>query len=253
MCTLIVFYRVIPGYPVVVGMNRDEMLSRPAQEPQRIAGTPDIYAPRDQEAAGTWLGMNQWGLFAAILNRVSNRHSDAPPQPRSRGLLCLDALKRLSAEEALAFVREETAQPRYNKFTFLCLDKKHAYRVHFDNSRQIEVAELGPGLHVLVNYELKDSADTEYQRQSLERSERRQQRALEVLHGFSPRTPEEAIEKLKIIFKDHEREMCQHRGGFGTVSSSIVAISDSGPKVFLYARGSPCTTPYQDFSHIFAR
>jgi uncharacterized protein with NRDE domain len=252
MCTLIAFYRVIRGYPIVVGMNRDEMLSRKAREPQPIEGVPRVYAPGDQEAGGTWLGMNEWGLFAAILNRVSTRPSDAPPSPRSRGLLCLDALKKPGAEEAMSFVRAETAQPRYNKFTFLCLDKRHAYRVHFDNSRQVEVAELGPGLHVLVNYELKDSADTEYQRQSLERSERRRERALEFLHGSSPRTPEEAMEKLKGIFKDHEKDMCQHRGSFGTVSSSLVAIGVSGPEAFWYARGSPCTSPYQDFSHIFA-
>ena len=252
MCTLVAYYRAIDGYPMVVGMNRDEMQSRPAVGPRAIAGSPRVYAPLDREAGGTWLGVNEAGLFVAILNRVSSWPGDAPAKPRSRGLLCLDALGAPSASAARELVLREMSQPRYNKFTLLLMDAASAFRIHYDSSRQVGVTELAPGLHVLVNYELHDRADTEYQLWAHRKSEQRRLGALELLGGASPATAEEAIARLKSIFVDHSKGICQHGAGFATVSSSIVAVRGERPETFLYAAGNPCTSGYEDYSHLFS-
>ena len=68
MCTLIAFWRSVPGYGIVIGMNRDESSMRPADPPAILEGTPTIVAPRDRQAGGTWLGASVTGLLVALSN-----------------------------------------------------------------------------------------------------------------------------------------------------------------------------------------
>src|SRR2546426_11819911 len=96
MCTLIAFWRSVPGYGIVIGMNRDESSMRPADPPAVLDGTPMTVAPRDRQAGGTWLGglgMRLWVLLlhrrrdAAAGLRVRGRLVLAPQrQPRASGL-----------------------------------------------------------------------------------------------------------------------------------------------------------------------
>src|SRR3989442_12162909 len=80
MCTLIAFWRSVPGYDLVIGMNRDESAMRPADPPSILEGTPVIVAPRDRQAGGTWLGASGTGLLVALSNR-RGRISTAPRSP----------------------------------------------------------------------------------------------------------------------------------------------------------------------------
>src|SRR5262245_22536097 len=115
MCTLIAFHRCFADAPLVVAANRDEFHERPTEGPAlREASTSSsrrlersaragsgavtrVVAPRDLRAGGTWLGISESGLFAAI----TNRRCDTPdPQRRSRGWLVMEALAEPSAERA---------------------------------------------------------------------------------------------------------------------------------------------------------
>ena len=70
MCTLIVLHRCFAEAPLVLAANRDEFLDRPAEKPTlRQSGSRTVLAPRDLRAGGTWLGLNDAGLFAALTNR----------------------------------------------------------------------------------------------------------------------------------------------------------------------------------------
>src|SRR5438046_5610445 len=69
MCTLIGLWRSVPGYDLVVGMNRDEAWSRPSDPPFVWDGTPVVVAPRDRQAGGTWIGASGTGLVAALSER----------------------------------------------------------------------------------------------------------------------------------------------------------------------------------------
>src|SRR3989442_15760762 len=81
MCTLIAFWRSVPGYGIVIGMNRDESSMRPADPPAVLDGTPMIVAPRDRQAGGTWLG----GSGAGIVVALSDRPGATSPRAPSRG------------------------------------------------------------------------------------------------------------------------------------------------------------------------
>ncbi|MGH0029521.1 MAG: NRDE family protein, partial [Myxococcota bacterium] len=92
MCTLIVLHRCFEAAPLVVAANRDEYLDRPTEGPalrETARGDGRVVAPRDARAGGTWLGLNENGLFAAITNR---RCESPDPDRRSRGLIVMDAL-----------------------------------------------------------------------------------------------------------------------------------------------------------------
>ena len=100
MCTLALYFQTFPGYPVVVAANRDEYLNRPSAPPCALQRVPWIFGGKDLQAGGTWLGVNQYGLLAGLLNRHTPEPND--PARRSRGLLSLDALQTSSAAEAAA-------------------------------------------------------------------------------------------------------------------------------------------------------
>ncbi len=85
MCVLAV---VLAPDGLRVAANRDEFLERPSAPPAEVE--PGIVAGRDLRSGGTWLGVNRRGLFVA----VTNRHAPArAPEPLSRGLLALEALR----------------------------------------------------------------------------------------------------------------------------------------------------------------
>src|SRR5438309_9782695 len=107
MCTLALYFRVFENFPLVVAANRDEHYDRPSAPPQILSLNPKIVAGKDLRVGGTWLGINEHGVFAAILNRRGNGEQSAVSQARSRGLLCLDVLKRQSAREATALLRQD--------------------------------------------------------------------------------------------------------------------------------------------------
>src|SRR3989304_5509280 len=68
MCPLIALWRVVDGYDLVVGMNRDESANRPSEPPSLREGDPVLVAPRDLAAGGTWIGANANGLLLALSN-----------------------------------------------------------------------------------------------------------------------------------------------------------------------------------------
>src|ERR1700691_1210480 len=112
MCTLAVAVGVSPSIRLVVAANRDEMLARPAVPPFLWPGAPRVISPRDEVALGTWLGLNEHGLFVGVTNRAG-----APPDRslRSRGILVAESLRARSA--AALHARLADLDPRaYNPF-----------------------------------------------------------------------------------------------------------------------------------------
>ena len=75
MCTMAILYRVARGTPILVAANREERFDRPTQYPKIQSGSPRVVCGIDRKAGGTWLGVNQFGLFCAVLNR---RRADVP-------------------------------------------------------------------------------------------------------------------------------------------------------------------------------
>ncbi|MCH8086652.1 MAG: NRDE family protein [Chloroflexi bacterium] len=91
MCTLVILSRPGHRWPLIVGANREEMADRPWAPPGRHWPDRDqVVAGQDLEAGGSWLGINDFGVVAGIMNR---RGSLGPKtDKRSRGELVLEAL-----------------------------------------------------------------------------------------------------------------------------------------------------------------
>lgn len=104
MCTVVLLRRPGLTWPLLLAANRDEMLARPSRPPGRHwADRPNVVAGMDEQAGGTWLGINDEGVVAAVMNRVGSL--GPAPDARSRGELVLEALDHADAAvaaEALA-------------------------------------------------------------------------------------------------------------------------------------------------------
>src|SRR5256712_5198276 len=106
MCTLIAFWRSVPGYGIVIGMNRDESSMRPADPPAVLDGTPMIVAPRDRQAGGTWLGGRGTGPVGAL----PNPPGPSSPTPRSPGQTFPDPPRQTSGSRLPTFLHPGVRQ-----------------------------------------------------------------------------------------------------------------------------------------------
>lgn len=158
MCTLILLRRPGHDWPVLVGANRDEAKARPWRPPARHwADRPDVVAGLDELAGGSWLGINDHGVVAGILNR----HGSLGPAPgqRSRGELVLEALDHADATDAAKAIA--AIDPRaYRTFNMIVADSRDAIWLrHADDGGEVPV-EMRPvkaGLSMIASGEIDDS------------------------------------------------------------------------------------------------
>ena len=154
MCTLVILRRPEHDWPVIIGANRDEMIDRPALPPARHwPDRAEVLAGRDLLAGGSWLGVNDWGVAAAVLNR----HGSLGPAAglRSRGELVLEALDHadaVAAASALADLRTAS----YRSFNLIVADNRDAFWLRHAETGQIEVRPVKAGLSLIAAGEIDD-------------------------------------------------------------------------------------------------
>jgi uncharacterized protein with NRDE domain len=247
MCTLAIYFRVFADYPVVVAANRDEYLNRAALAPTVLGDRPRIIGGKDLRANGTWLGINEHGLVAGLLNRGVAQNGPNDPNLRSRGLLSLDALQHSSAEEAARFVARQRARD-YNAFNLLLASREAAF-VAYNRGGQIEIVKLTPGMHLLTNADVDDF--------ECPRISRSYGRFAELARSADfARDPVGRRADLAALLADHSTQLdartgrpnslCLHLGDYGTRSSSLIFMRrDSTAVEHFFAAGPPCTTAYE--------
>jgi uncharacterized protein with NRDE domain len=245
MCTLALYWKVFPGYSMIVAANRDEHYDRPSAPPAIIGTSPTIVAGRDLRAGGTWLGINEYGLLVGILNRRQQPGSVAQDAYRSRGLLCLEVL-RLSQVAELDRVFLDLAPGDYQPFTVVCVDTDRAC-VAYNTHEAIERIELSDGLHVFSN-------SFEFGAPS-EKVNRVYERFLNLSQvGNRPISPGDYLDGAAKALGDHalgdhlndpREAVCVHGDISGTVSSSIIFFSDAKRQFQMYyCAGAPCRNPF---------
>ena len=146
MCLIVFAHRARPAYRLVVAANRDEWFERPTAPAGFWADAPEIFAGRDLEHQGTWLGVSTTGRFSAITNfrDPGNHRPDAP----SRGRLVSDFLRSgVTPESYLERLRPDAAS--YNGFSLLVGDGESL--CYFSN-REGEIRGLEPGIYGLSNH-----------------------------------------------------------------------------------------------------
>jgi uncharacterized protein with NRDE domain len=116
MCLILLAYGVRDDAPLVVAANRDEFYARPALPAHQWQDAPQIFAGRDLEAGGTWLGVTTAGRFAAVTNYSE---TSAQKKPGSRGELVHRFLA--GSDSATAFA-SSVEHDLYSGFSLLVFD-----------------------------------------------------------------------------------------------------------------------------------
>jgi uncharacterized protein with NRDE domain len=244
---------MVPGFPLVVVANRDEQLDRASSPPRRWEG--GFVAPRDDVAGGTWLGLNDAGVFVAITNRYLGLRD---PSRVSRGSLVVDALLRASAREIHAAMGR-LDPTRFNGFHLVYADERDVLATVSDG-RELAQLVLGDGMTIVTERsfgaEPASWSPTEGNRRDHDRA--RVERIVAawektVADGFDP-------DRATALLSEHDEDnrlsaTCMHLDElrYGTRSSMVLAVADvtrNGPTAtrarMLWAEGPPCTTPFRE-------
>src|SRR5205807_81173 len=156
MCTLVILRRPGHRWPVLIGANRDEMIDRPSRAPARHwPDRPEVVGGLDELAGGSWLGINDWGVAAAVLNRQGSLGPAAGR--RSRGELVLEALDHADAVDAAAALShlDPTA---YRSFNLILADNRDAFWLKHGGSGRIEAHPIDEGLSLIAAGDLNEMA-----------------------------------------------------------------------------------------------
>jgi len=258
MCTAVILFRPGHAWPVIVATNRDEMIARPWVPPARHwPDRPRVVAGRDELAGGTWLGLNDYGVVAGMLNRRGSLGPQAGM--RSRGELPLEALDHADARTATdALVHIE---PRsYRSFNMAIADRTAAFwlRLKGENegtngggnqgqrkiARAVETFPIPAGLSMITARDRNDPASHRI-RLYLPRFER--------AAPPDPGTGDWAEWQALLASREYGAESGPRGAmtiapdqGYGTVSASLIALparADMKP-VWLFAPGSPDSVPF---------
>ncbi|CAI8738400.1 MULTISPECIES: NRDE family protein [Pseudomonas] len=144
MCLIVFAWRPGHAQPLIVAANRDEFYARPSRVLGAWEDAPGVYAGRDLEAGGTWLGVGPNGRFAALTN-IRDPHQ--PQGARSRGELVAAFLRgELGVEAYLDQVASRSQQ--YSGFNLLVADNA---QLGYLNARQPTPQVLGEGVYGVSN------------------------------------------------------------------------------------------------------
>ncbi|HAP98742.1 MAG TPA: hypothetical protein DCQ35_01630, partial [Rhodospirillum rubrum] len=160
MCTVVIDRRPGDPWPLLVAANRDELADRPWLPPARHwPSRPEVIAGLDELAGGTWMGLNDWGVVACVLNREGTLGPLAGR--RSRGELVLDALDMADARDAAEALAD--IDPRaYRPFNLIVADNRDAFWIrHADAEGRaaVEVHPLAEGLTLMTAHDPDDPLD----------------------------------------------------------------------------------------------
>jgi hypothetical protein len=244
MCILAIQYNLVPDTPILVAANREEFFERASLPPSIQSGKPRVLCGLDQKAGGTWLGVNQHGLFVAACNRLKSSAPVGPPAgpvgPRSRGVLCRELLRAGSARRAVDLALDEIASGQYDGVNFVVADSESGWVVH--GGDDYEAVQLEEGLSIIGNNDVNDPHDERvklaYRLLTLQTLDS-PVKFLAVASKVFAR-PTSAPGRPSMVIRGSER---------GTVSSTLLALGQK-PRdaIYQYADGAPDQAKYEDFS-----
>jgi len=231
---------------LVICFNRDELKTRGRAISPQIISTPtcDVIMPKDLDGGGTWLAVNQFGVFVSLLNlylesdiranevsraRYETGTAREDNTKRSRGLLVkeLSSCSNLSGFAEVLSAQDLTVYP---SFELAFISKFDKCRFVWDgdslNRRQLEPF----------------SSSSSYQPATVVAARRQK---FQQLMAESKETSKEKSKELLIdLHSEHSTQkdassICMHRDDACTVSMSLVEIDQSRIE-YQYWDGSPC-------------
>ncbi len=222
MCTLAISFA--PGR-LAVAANRDELLGRPARGP--FVWPQGFFAPRDEQAGGTWLGLTPGGLFVGVTNRfLAPKH----PERESRGALVVEALSQPSALAVHQSLGGLSAA-RFNAFHLLYADEARCF-LTWSDGEVVQQRELGSGVHVVTERSLRsDGVDARGREALVAKAEWTTEGLQKMLAVHHPTDPLQAT--------------CVHLPEFNYGTRSSFTLVDGA---LSWAEGTPCTTAFKSLN-----
>ncbi len=253
MCTLVVAARVIPGFPLVVVANRDEQRDRASSPPLAWPGTPSFIAPRDDVAGGTWLGLNEAGVFVAITNRFLGPRDASRT---SRGALVVEALRKTSAR-AIHESMGALDPGQYNGFHLVYADGRDVLATISDGAELAQLS-LGDGVAIVTERSFGAGNRGDDDKRRVDKIRTGWTKLTTPPRSGAPFDPTSAT----TLLADHDptdplAATCIHLDElrYGTRSSLVLSIREplgSASEAplsrarMLWAEGPPCMTPFVD-------
>jgi len=258
VCTLIALVDVVPGTPIVLAANRDELYDRPARAPAVLA--PGVVGGLDLRSGGSWLAIARDGRFAGVTNQREAVHEGAP---RSRGELVIALVGQPDRAAMRAYV-EGLDATSYASGNLLFGDATGADVAYVRRAGTVEIARLGRGVHVLTNDRLGSpefpKADHAASRLAALAGAPRPAlfAALPAILGDHTTPPPERVPPLPEgaaippELAATLQALCVHTPRYGTRSATLAAIGPAGTAALAWADGPPCTTPFVDAMPLYA-
>jgi uncharacterized protein with NRDE domain len=207
------------------------------------------------------MGVTREGLFVGVTNQRGFGGRDAAK--RSRGEIVIEALAKEHTDAVLAYVRTLDGRA-YNGFNLMWGDADALYVAYGrPERREVEPQRVPPGLHVLPNDQLDSAAFVKVARAKqllaqhvdapldtlVEQLQRAlADRALPALEDVPAPAPSARFDRALL------RELaalCVRTPGYGTRSSTVVALGKGSVLHYAYADGPPDSTPFVDVRGLF--
>lgn len=153
MCLIIFNWSPNSQTPLIVAANRDEFHQRPSLDAHFWNDEPSIFAGRDLEKNGTWLGLSKVEKhltykFAALTNF---RCIDNKQYQHSRGEITHNFLR--SEQSGLEYAQQIKFE-QYAGFNGLFFDGQELVYCHFQQDQKPEITILTAGTYGLSNAKL---------------------------------------------------------------------------------------------------
>lgn len=245
MCTVVILRRPGHEWPFILGANRDEMMTRPWRPPARHwPDRQDVVAGIDDVAGGSWLGVNDTGVLAAIMNREG---ALGPADgKRSRGEVVLETLDHPDAAVAVRALKALDGAA-YRPFNLVVADNRDAFWLRSAGDGPITVKAIGAGSAMITVRELNDMSHARI---------RRYLPRLKAAAAPDPAAGDWA-DWEDLMAATETDAAAGPRGamaitpieGYGTVSGSLIALPAPGVAarpIWRFCPARPGTAAYQD-------
>lgn len=242
MCTVVTLRRPGHTWPLLLAANRDEMRGRAWSPPARHwPDRPASVAGKDHQAGGSWLGVNDYGVVVAILNRRGSLGTEAGK--RSRGDLVLDALDHRNAEAAAeALARYDGGD--FRSFNMAIADREHGFWLRGLGQGAIETFPLPEGIGMLTAWDLNDTEKSARSDFYLPKFQMAAPPAIETGNWGDWQRLLESTETAPGHSDPNGAMTVETAWGFGTVSRSMVALPQQGRPKWWFASLYPEETPF---------
>jgi hypothetical protein len=226
MCTVSWFHET-GGYQLFC--NRDEKKTRAEASGPRVYTRDGVrfVAPRDNQAGGTWIALNECGVTLCVLNGVPA----GPVQPLwSRGRLAWELIASRSLGDLLQGLQRCDFQ-RYAPFVLVGLEPGNDATVAEWNGKKLRITARGESAMPLTSSSVNAAGAQTARRELLARMIEEGGKRAGTFLAFH-RSHHPAVGPCS---------PCMHRADAGTVSFTWIMVNPAEATLY-YSTGAPCAS-----------